>query len=98
MKTASQQLEESLEEFDKLFPILESTFLELPYENCHIDMRKSIKHFLITHTIKLLQAEIERLEEIYKEGQGMNPFPTEAGGVVQDQISHLQEQIIKIKE
>jgi len=93
----SQQLKESLEEFDKKFGSLYSV-------KCEPDGRpitNDLKHFLTTHTIKLLQAEIERLEGKKLGGHRDEEQRIFAGGydqALQDQISHLQEQIIKIKE
>jgi len=101
--TPSEQLKESVEEFESF----DSFFAGLPMKKEKIaiqEYEKYIKHFFTTHTIKLLQVEIDRLEEVkneYKTRKRMTPFQdtlfNHAVNVLQDQISHLQEQISKIK-
>jgi len=80
-------------------------FDELPLANREVMLwvAKSVR-------IKLLQAEIERLERMkrklptvdeYCEYCGVNGYECDCAGynqALQDQISHLQDQIIKIKE
>jgi len=102
MKTPSQQLKDSLEEFDEHFAIGQGRKWIFTIEEA-----EEVKHFLTTHTIKLLEAEIEVLEGMKKEigEHGENLIEIikthQAIGNKQaltDCISHLQEQIIKIKE
>jgi len=99
----SQQLKNSLREFGKKFEMKNFAL----YSKKH-DIPATIteiKHFLTTHTIKLLQAEIERLEgEKQKTYETIGCTGTSADGwccpkhrdftkVFDDQISHLQEEI-----
>jgi len=70
MKTPSQQLKESLEEFDKKFSrdnpvVLYETLKSSGYMRKYLS-GDEVKQFITTHTIKLLQAEIERLEGMKK--------------------------------
>jgi len=95
----NQQLKESLEEFDKKF-------------NCeptvHNTENITSRDFLTTHIKKLLQAEIEFLEKLPT--LNLESFIAETKNEVRGMdnakrlvdkdriLSHLQEQISKIKE
>jgi len=99
----NQQLKESLEEFDKKF-LEDGPLTGKKYLNGYIDSTSNdIKQFITTHTKKLLQAEIEILEGMKKSCGDPMKFRLSDEDIgyniaLQDQISHLQEQIIKLKE
>lgn len=65
MKTQAEQLKESLEEFDKDFAYIDDAFIgDSGYGGKTIfGTIKKLKQFLTTHTIKLLQAEIEKWDK-----------------------------------
>ncbi len=72
--------------------------------NCCLDKEewhKKLNNFLKSHTIKLLEAECERLEGEKKLDYGKTGWQAEAimsyNKAIQDQIYHLQEEIKKIK-
>jgi hypothetical protein len=117
-----EQLQQNLKEFDEKMPKMIVDLVWsitdggcklkenqcLTYQEEPIREFEDIKHFLITHTILILEAEVERLEKSkksitrdieppftispeYKEIESYNQ-------ALQDQITYLNDQIIKIKE
>jgi len=118
MKTPSQQLKESLEEFVEKNN--KSIAEMVDYGSTTKDFYQRLKVFITTHTIELLEAEIERLknqeikeyqiriggwkgiinqlEENWSEDLFVESIKDTHNQALSDQISHLQEQIIKIKE
>lgn len=113
-----EQLKESLKEFDDEFAIrVDEKIGDKIYKNQDYGdfygQRKDVKHFLITHTISILEAEVERLKlakrneigECIQNSEGAF-IPSQIdvereenyNQTIQDQITYLNDQIKKIKE
>jgi hypothetical protein len=100
--TYSQQLKESLvnkianteyEPTETTVPGARHTYGQVP------GLNSTLRKAFDTHTIKLLEAEIERLEGEIKKAEKFVPFQKiHYVSALKDQISHLQEQIKEIKE
>lgn len=102
-----KQLQESLGEFDKNYVIIRGGGREglgdpePPYDCLNTENPEEIRQFITTHTIKLLENEIDRLEGMrmkWTEGEELLHIQIADGynQAISDQISYLQEQIKKI--